>query len=199
VGSLTISNGGPPDPFDFSIGGLRAPAYSRAIGDPLLFAAIKSVTRTLQTDSLSGKVALPVTGLQSVPTLMIKDWNLTDLVAGSAQIFICPMATNLRTCSLVEVKLHAALDSLYSRLQSLQSPDREVRYTYTYAHMCRLLHEGERISNFFASIESGYSTRAGGPEWNNKLEIEAKSSMFPSTNVIASLLTGRCSKKRQTW
>jgi hypothetical protein len=26
----------------------------------------------------------------------------------------------------------------------------------------------------FASIKSGYFTRAGGPEWNNKLEIEEK-------------------------
>jgi hypothetical protein len=48
----------------------------------------------------------------------------------------------------------------------------------------------------FASIESGLgdSMRAGGPEWNNKLEIEAKSSIFSSPNVIAGLFKGRSSK-----
>jgi hypothetical protein len=51
----------------------------------------------------------------------------------------------------------------------------------------------------FASIKSGYSTTAGGPEWNNKLEIEAESSIFSSPNVIASLFTGRSSKSRRTW
>jgi hypothetical protein len=46
-----------------------------------------------------------------------------------------------------------------------------------------------------ASIESAYPTRAGGPEWNNKLEIEAKSSKCPEPeHVIASLFTGRSSK-----
>jgi hypothetical protein len=51
----------------------------------------------------------------------------------------------------------------------------------------------------FASIEGGYSTRAGGLEWNNKLEIEAKSSILSSPSVIARIFMGRSSKERRTW
>jgi hypothetical protein len=43
----------------------------------------------------------------------------------------------------------------------------------------------------FASIESGYSTRAGEPEWNNKLEIEASSSVFSDEpECISQLIHG---------
>jgi hypothetical protein len=55
----------------------------------------------------------------------------------------------------------------------------------------------------FASIDRGRLSheglRAQDSEWNNKLEIEAKSSIFSGPNAITRLFTGRSSEERRTW
>jgi hypothetical protein len=51
----------------------------------------------------------------------------------------------------------------------------------------------------FASIEMVIPRVLEGPEWNNKLEIAAKSSICSSLNVLTTLFTGRSSKERRTW